>query len=53
MKRTYKVISTCLDAVVGLWGWSPLLLLHLMFIVLDDISGMMTAGVEGKLSSRR
>jgi toxin secretion/phage lysis holin len=53
MEKAYKVISTCLGAIVGyLWGWSPLLLLLLVFVVLDYISGMMAAGVEGNLSSR-
>lgn len=52
MDRFYKAFVTTLGAIVGyLWGWSPLLPILLIFVVLDYISGMMAAYVEGKLNS--
>ncbi|MGN7470515.1 phage holin family protein [Brevibacillus sp. SAFN-007a] len=40
-------------AVSFLWGgWSPLLAVLLTFVIIDYITGVMAAGVEGKLASR-
>ncbi|GIN38371.1 phage holin family protein [Heyndrickxia oleronia] len=53
MDKTFKSIITVLGAVVGyLWGWSPLLPILLVFVVLDYVSGMLASAVEGKLSSQ-
>lgn len=53
LDKTFKSIITVLGAVVGyLWGWSPLLPILLVFVVLDYVSGMLASAVEGKLSSQ-
>lgn len=53
MDKIFKTIITVLGALVGyLWGWSPLLPILLIFVVLDYISGMMASATEGKLSSK-
>ena len=52
MDKIFKTIITVFGAVVGyLWGWSPLLAILLVFVVLDYVSGMMAAFTEGKLNS--
>ncbi|MGV3139729.1 phage holin family protein [Brevibacillus agri] len=33
-------------------GWSPLLAVLLTFVIIDYVSGVLAAGVEGKLASR-
>lgn len=53
MDKFFKSIVTVLGAVIGyLWGWSPLLPILLVFVILDYISGMMASATEGKLSSK-
>ncbi|NYV64668.1 phage holin family protein [Bacillus sp. Gen3] len=53
MEKFFKSIITVLGAVVGyLWGWSPLLPILLVFVILDYVSGMMASATEGKLSSK-
>ncbi|MBS4171952.1 phage holin family protein [Bacillus sp. FJAT-49736] len=53
MDKIFKTIITVLGALVGyLWGWSPLLPILLIFVVLDYISGIMASATEGKLSSK-
>jgi toxin secretion/phage lysis holin len=52
LDKIFKTIITVIGAVIGyLWGWSPLLPILLIFVVLDYISGMMAAFTEGKLNS--
>ncbi len=53
MDKLYKTILTTAGAVIGyLWGASPLLLVLLLFVVFDYITGMLASAVEGKLSSK-
>ncbi|MBP3040591.1 phage holin family protein [Bacillaceae bacterium Marseille-Q3522] len=35
-----------------MWGWSPLLPILLLIVILDYISGLMASAIEGKLSSK-
>jgi toxin secretion/phage lysis holin len=52
LDKYFKTFVTILGAIVGyLWGWSPLLSILLVFVVLDYVSGMMASATEGKLSS--
>lgn len=50
----YKSGATIIGAVVGylFGGWDVLLQILLVFVAIDYISGLLAAGVEGKLSSK-
>lgn len=50
----HKVGSTVTGAVVGylFGGWDVLLQILLVFVCIDYVSGLLAAGVEGKLSSK-
>ena len=53
LDKFFKSTITLLGGVVGyLWGWSPLLPILLVFVVLDYVSGMLASATEGKLSSK-
>ncbi len=53
MDKIFKGIVTLLGALVGyLWGWTPLLPILLVFVILDYISGIMASAAEGTLSSK-
>ncbi|MNW50981.1 Holin family protein [compost metagenome] len=54
MDNVYKAILPTLSIVAGFLfgGWSPLLSILLVFIVIDYVSGVVASGYEGKLSSK-
>ncbi|MNO74581.1 Holin family protein [compost metagenome] len=54
MENMYKAILPTLSIVAGFLfgGWSPLLSILLVFIVIDYVSGVVASGYEGKLSSK-
>lgn len=53
MDHVYKFSMTALGGIIGyLWGgWSALLGILLAFAIIDYMTGLIAAGVEGKLSS--
>jgi toxin secretion/phage lysis holin len=50
----YKFGATSTGAVVGylFGGWSALLQVLVVFVIIDYLSGLLASGVEGKLSSK-
>lgn len=50
----FKIGATALGGISGyLWGgWSTLIQILLVFVVIDYLTGLLAAGYEGKLSSK-
>lgn len=54
MESMYKVTMTVLGGILGyLWGgWSTLLGILLAFVILDYVTGIFAAAIDGSLSSK-
>ncbi|WP_363549522.1 phage holin family protein [Caldifermentibacillus hisashii] len=54
MESMYKVTMTVLGGILGyLWGgWSTLLGILLAFVILDYVTGIFAAAMDGSLSSK-
>lgn len=54
MESMYKVTMTVLGGILGyLWGgWSTLLGILLAFVILDYVTGIFAAALDGSLSSK-
>ncbi|RSK29415.1 holin [Bacillus sp. HMF5848] len=50
IKSTFSLAASFMTAMLG--GWDMMLVILIMFVVIDYITGVLAAAVQGKLSSR-